>query len=183
MFSLIWQPFRLFFQKLTSEESWMRFTVLGWCFTLSCAELLQPEDTVPTSVLCGPRLEKSLEPAAGPTMHTPVPLLLPLYTSKGFLLLSLITQCFWSVRPLKCTVILDSKWNVLLMCTDGLFRFNEGKLKSSCKVTAATVRTVNIYSSKGQTEYLMSVAGSKTEQRAEYLTKCFSFSWVCSAIT
>lgn len=53
---------------------------------LSCAELLQPEDRVPTSVLCGPRQEKSLGSPAGPTVHTAVPLVLPMYTSEVFLL-------------------------------------------------------------------------------------------------
>lgn len=40
---------------------------------LSCADLLQPEDTAPASVFCGPRQDKSLGPAAGPTHHTDVP--------------------------------------------------------------------------------------------------------------
>lgn len=65
---------------LTDAAFLIAFTVLGWCFMLSCDKLLQPEDRVPTSVLCRPRYESSLgypadsvhsyAPSAAPPTHT-----------------------------------------------------------------------------------------------------------------
>ncbi len=73
---------------------------------LSCLELLQPEDTVPTSVLCGAGQEKTLGSPAGPTVHTAVPLILPLYTFQVFLLLSLINTVLLQCTHFECTLIL-----------------------------------------------------------------------------